>query len=245
MDIWERIGNDIFISDGSNKETTLFEFDGIWGVHSSIPNKMLNTIVLNTEDEKNIEFTLNNFNIPTQIFASKKSHSVLEKFITTHNLLFDRSFPIVAGNKIEGVIDVENVNIILAKTKKHYEEIIEVYSKRYEIDEKYSKMLFNEDFFHHPNCYSFLAYYKDVPICALILTIYEKLAAVINLVLDPKYKKMNMAKFLTSKAISFKEEYEVSAYYAMALYKESVGLGKFLNAKEIQLGYCWSIGADK
>jgi hypothetical protein len=245
MDIWERIGNDIFISDGSNKETTLFEFDGIWGVHSSIPNKMLNTIILNTEDEKNIEFVLNSFNVPTQIFASKKSHSVLEKFITTHNLLFNRSFPIVAGNKTESVPDVEDVNIVLAKTKKHYEEIIKVYSKRYEINEDHSKVLFNEDFFYHSNCYSFLAYYKNIPVCALILTIYEKLAAVINLALDPEYKKMNIAKFLTSKAISFKEEYEVLAYYAMALYEESAGLGKFLNAKEIQLGHYWEIKGDK
>lgn len=245
MDIWQRIGNDIFISDGSNKKTTLYEFDGIWGVYNPVPSTMLNTIILNTADEMNIDFVLKSFNTPTQIFASEKSHTLLEKLAEKHKLMFSRSFPIVAGNKIENLPSIQDIEIILAKTKKHYDEIIKIYSERYNIEKKYSEMIFTEDFFYHPNSYSFLAYYKNIPVCALVLTIYEKVAAVINLALDPKYKKINIAKFLTSRAISFKEEYEVSAYYAMALYEESAGLAKFLNAREIQLGYYWNMGGNK
>lgn len=245
MNIWERIGEDLFISDGTNKKTTIFEFNGIWGVYNPVPSSMLNTIVLDTADEMNIDFVLKNFNTPTQIFSSEKSHPLLEKLSSKHDIVFNKTFPIVAGNKIENAPSIPDVEMQVAKTKKHYDEITKIYSERYKINKEYSEMVFTEDFFYHPNSHSFLAYYKGNPVCALILTIYEKVAAVINLVLDPKYKNINIAKFLTSKAISIKENYEVSAYYAMAIYEESFGLSKFLNAREVQLGYYWNMGGSQ
>jgi hypothetical protein len=232
-DYWNYLGKGIQTFMGSNKDAVKFESENIFGVINDTKTYAYNSVIIDTKNVTVQENTMAKYlDLPLFVYVSKQSLNAFNLWnkdfylkprgkTTVLRKIGELKLP-PSNSKIE-------LNIALAESQSHLNDIISLESKGALFNKKRSRV-FNNEFLNTENMTTFIAYHNDIPIAKISSVIDEKVATLWGMKTDPDYERLGAMILLGEYLINYniknfktKEHYTIP--FAMPVYQSSINRG--------------------
>lgn len=230
---WNNLGMGIQSFMGSNKDAIKFNSDNVFGVINDVETYSYNSVIIDTKNVTAQESTMSKYlDLPLFVYVSKQSLNAFNLWNKNYYLKPRGKTTVlrkIGELKLPPSNSKINLNIVLAESKSHLKDIVDLESKGVLFNKKRSKV-FSDEFLAKDNIKTFIAYHNDIPIAKMSAVIDENIATLWGMKTDPDYEKLGAMILLGEHMINYNiKNFKVKEHYAipfaLPVYQSSINRG--------------------